>query len=406
MAARKREKRTAAPAPRSATRLLWWTLLLLVWPGAAFALAKFSPYAFGGATYHSNVFYFSGDDEARVFTGDDRQDDRIVHYGAGLDLAYEWGQQKLHASGLARQLDFGHFEQLDHDEYAFDLGFAWKLGSAVDGSFDYDQERRMAPFAERNSTELVLETAREGAARFNLAVTPEWRIESGLIASELQSPLPEFPDFALEEETVALAVKYLGAGLAAWGLASEYGQGEFRGVPGGGDFDETKLELTMDYTVPDLTGLSARAGATRRDAGIGDPRTEFTGALGYYRQLSAKTVFKTGVFRRVESFVGGPTAVLETGAELELNWQASDKTSVFGSYEYAHGEFQQAFADSPGDRIDRTHTVALNLSYKALPWLSIRPNLRHQRRASNVDLESHRASIGGIEFEIRFGGRE
>lgn len=397
-----RGRKAAAPVCHK-PRLPAWSLLILTWPTAAFAVTHFSPYAVGGSTYHSNVFYFSGDDEAAVFTGDDKLDDRIVHYGAGIDAAYEWGQQKLHASGLVKQLDYDHFEALDHDEYLFDLGLAWKLGTAVDGSIDYDQEERMAPFAERNSTELALETAREGAAKFNFAVTPEWRVETALTASELESPLPEFPDFVLEEKAAGLAVKYLGTGLTTWGVAGEFGEGEFRGVPEGGRFDQTKLELTLEYAVPDLTGVGARAGATRREADVGDPRTEFTGAVGYFRQLSAKTVVKAGVFRRVESFVGGPSAVLETGAELELNWQASEKTSVFAAYEYAHGEFQQAFVDSPGDRIDKTQTAVLNLEYRALPWLTLRPNLRHQRRESNVDLESHRASIAGIELEIRFG---
>lgn len=387
--------------PRTSARP--WLLLALAAPGPVAAVGSLVPYGSAQAEYNSNIFALESREQALAQNGDAELSDRVLRYVAGLEGKLSLGQQSLRATVEGRRLDFEHYNRLDHDEYLFSGGVDWKLGSAIDGLLELRQEQRMASFEDRNATALTLETERGARGTANLDITPEWRLEGGLARRELDSPLPDFPAFQLEEDTASLALKYLVLDRLAAGVYAEILQGRFDGVPSAGRFQQQGLALTGDYYIEDFSSIGAVIGITdREDDGGGGGQKALTGELSYHRELTGKTKIDLQVFRRIRSFVGGASSVQEDGASVGLAWQATPKTSAAALYQWTQGSFQDSGGSSENQgRQDEGEIASLKISYQVLPWAAIRPYGGYQSRDSNLAFDSFEAAFYGIELLAR-----
>lgn len=387
-------------------RLLRCAVLALAWPAAAVGELKLDPYLSTQYEYQSNVFSVASRDQAIAQSGDPQRDDSLLRYLAGLEAAYSWSRQKLSALIEGRRLDYQHFGQLDHNEYLVSGTLDWALGNSVDGAIDVRQERRMAAFADRNSSQLTLERERVVKSKAGLLIGPDWRVEGGVARRDLDSPLPGFSDFSLAENSGTLGLKYLGISRLSAGLETTYLDGEYQGITAAPRFNQITGQATALYTVSGLSRLDAAIGYTQRKdrEPDQDKTTAFTGSLGYSRKLSGKTDVNVQVFRRVSSYTAGATSTVDTGAGAGANWQATPKIAVSLNYEWTQSSFQGQALPGSGipDRRDHLQSMAASLSYQPLQWLSIRPYARYQDRSSNFALDSYNGAVLGIEVRARF----
>ena len=377
-------------------------LLALACPLPAAAVGSLVPYGSAQVEYNSNIFALESREQALAQNGDAKRSDRLLRYVLGVEGKLALSQQSLRAKIEGRRVDFDHFGYLDHDEYLVSGGLDWQLSSAVDGLLELSQERRMASFEDRNSTELTLETERVARGTANVDITPEWRLETGLERRELDSPLPDFPDFRLTEDSIGAALKYLLIDRLAAGVHAEYLRGRFDGATNSGRFHQESLALVADYAIEDFSSVGAELGITKRTEGSGGGDQALTGEISYHRELTGKTKVDLQLFRRVRSYVGGASSVTEDGASVGLAWQATVKTSVAGLYQWTHGSFQDsgAASDNTG-RSDKGDIASLKISYQMLPWISLRPYGGYQSRDSNIALNSFEASFVGFEVLAR-----
>lgn len=378
-------------------------LLTLACPLPAAAVGSLVPYGSAQVEYNSNIFALESREQALAQNGDDRLSDRLLRYVLGVEGKLTLSQQALRAKVEGRRVDFDRFGYLDHDEYLLSAGLDWQLSSAVDGLLELGQERRMASFEDRNTTDLTLETERTARATANVDITPEWRLETGLERRELDSPLPNFPDFELTEDTAGVAIKYLLIDRLAAGVYAEALRGRFKGTANSGRFHQESLALVADYSVEDFSSVGAELGITKRtEANGGGGDQALTGELSYHRELTGKTKVDLQVFRRVRSYVGGASSVTEDGASLGLAWQATVKTSVAALYQWTQGSFQDAGAATENSgRSDQGEIASLKVSYQMLPWIALRPYGGYQLRDSNTPLDSFEASFIGFEVLAR-----
>ena len=427
------------PAPRSvlrsrgmaSTRHACYALAALMGSGPLSAGDVLIPYAIVQAEHNSNVFDQSDLEQQQIIppgggptaldillnqlfgtalplpqqsaidSGDTQRDDQILRYIAGIEVKLPLASQRLRAVLEARRLDYSHFNRLDHDEHLVSAGLDWRLNRIIDGLLDYRQERRMAAFSERNSTSLAIEDESITSGSANLQVTPDWRLVGGLRSRQLDSPLPAFPEFSLQERTISAAVKYVGMDSLAAGLLAEYLDGEFEGVPTTGSFDQQSLSFTAEYSASDLSRFGAELGYTQRQDAGSDKQAEVTGAFSYRRELSGKTTADARVFRRVRSFVGAASSVVETGAGVGLAWQPTDRISLLAAYQMSQGSFQDASAAGNGRR-DDDQLASLKLTYQVLPFLALRPYAEYRARDSSTGFDSFDSTITGIELRLRF----
>lgn len=408
-------------------------LTALIWSSAALAAEGdvFTPYGSAGIEYNSNLFALPDDvpaaaqasptvlvDPLLLLLGlappgqppsaapkDPERADTIQRYVAGVELHLPLSEQKLRATLEGRRLQYSHFERLDHNEYLLDVGLDWRLIEILDGMLDYRRERRLGNFADRISTQLLIETEDVASGNFNINLTPEWRLETGLRARNLDTPLPGAPDFTINEKSVSAAIKYLIEETLAAGIYAEYLAGRFEGVPNAANFNQKSGGVSVEYTITGLSRLTAQLGYTSRndESSSEGELSGVTGTLAYHRELSGKTALDVQAFRRVFSYPGGASSVIEIGGGPSLIWKPTEKLSVAGSYLYTQDRFEEASASTPtSNRTDHNQNATLKLTYQILPWMSVRPYAEYRERESSIAFDTYNAEIVGIELNIRF----
>jgi hypothetical protein len=383
-----------------------YAALALTWPAAAIGELRFDPYASSQYEYQSNVFSVANRQQAVAQNGDPQRDDSLLRYLAGLDAIYEWSRQKLSATVEGRRFDYQHFNQLNHNEYLLYTTLDWMLGNRIDGTLSARQDRRMAAFADRTSSQLAMERERAISAKLGALAARDWRVEVGAMRRDLASPLPGFQSFSLAENSGTLGLKYLGISRFSAGIETTYLDGQYRGITDAPRFNEVTAQGTALYIVSGLSRLDAAVGFTqRKDRGPNDMKTTgLTGNLGYVRTLSGKTDVSLQAYRRVSSYTAGATSTVDTGATLAANWQATPKLAISLNYEWTRSSFQGQAVPGSGiaDRRDRLQNSGARLVYQPTVWLSIRPYASYQDRHSNYDLAGYNGAVAGIEVRMRF----
>jgi hypothetical protein len=378
-------------------------VLMLLWSGVAAADDRLVPYASAKIEHNSNIFDLSGREEALQQNGDETLADTVLRYAGGVEVRLPWSKQTLRAVAEARRMEFDHFSRLDHDEHLLSAGLDLHFSPAVEGTVDYRDERRMASFANRDDTELTIETERIGSALAKLSVTPDWRLEVGARWRELESPLPDLPEFGIEETTLHTELKYLAEETLSAGLLLEYLDGEFVGVADSGKFDQQTLALTADYFITGFTRIGAELGYSRRDDSGGGSLSALTGMLGYRRELTGKTTADVQLFRRIQSYVGGASTVVESGIRAGLEWKATEKILLAAGYQWTDGKYESASPSFDNqNRRDDDQLASLKLDYRLLHWLSFKPYYAYQTRDSNIASEDFSTTIAGLEVLARF----
>lgn len=383
----------------------------MAWPLESRAQLDLMPYTAVTYEHQSNLFEVSGRQEAIEQTGSERQDDNVLMYLAGLSSRYQFGQQALSLTAEGRRLEYDYFSNIDHDEHLLGGIFDFKLGSIVDGLVQYRQERRVGNFADIQASELRQQFDRTLSGRIGLAVTPKWRVEAGARRYRSELPLPENPKFQLDESAGQLALQYTGLSHLTAGLLAQYVKGDYTGSADATSYNENSLQLTADYAVADFNTFNLRLGATQRrlsrneDVPGADQRDDrvdgFTGAVGYTRIFSPKTSANFEVFRRIDNFVAGTDALIDTGVSAGVNWQATAKMSLSARYAYTRSDFGNNGLDQ--NRDDRLNNGSFELNYDVLRWLRLRPYVVYRDRDSTSQDDSFSNTLVGLELRAHFG---
>jgi len=373
-----------------------------IWPGLAAAELRFHPYVSAQETYESNVFSAS-DDLLRELRGDTEKSDRIFRGIAGVDGGYDLGLQRLYLQAEGRRFLFDNFSELDHNETLFAGRFHWTAADLVDGTLEASQERRMASFVNRNSTELTLETERQAAASFNVNIGPHWRVETGGRYYRLASPLPDFPDFTLRETSVNGGLKYKTGGPLSTGVLVQYLDGRFSGIPDVPGYHSVSVDGTVDYDFSELSHLSGQAGYTQLRGS--DLQVDgFTGSLLFRRQVTEISELKLQAFRRIEGYLAGANINTDTGWSAGVTWHATVKLRVDADYTYIYSRYEalSPFATISSGRRDLFQIVQGSVAYQFFDWASLRLFGGYRDRDSNVRLERFNDFTAGAELKLEW----
>ena len=393
----------------------------------ALAQAQFVPYVAAQAEHDSNVFDISSAGQALLEYGDTRRDDTVLRYLGGANARYQIGQQTLHATLEGRRFDYLHFSQLNHYEYLLDGGLDWTLSKVLDGAVDFRQERSMTPFSALSAPQLELQTDRSIGARFNLAVTPDWLLLSGIKNHELDAPVQGTPGFGLRENSNHLDLSYLNLKPFSACVYAEYLRGNYVGIIGPDQYNQATLALTATYVISGLSNVSANFGySERKDQTVGPGYMPgYTGSLSYIGKLTEKTRVHLQLFRVISSSAdgsntvaganvstgsgtsgssGGSTgavvgtgAVVASGFNTSVNWQATFKIAVDADYSLTDSTFegQGVTGDVESKRKDQDQVATLRISYRPVQWLRIVPFFSYEDRFS------HQPGLPGERFVDR-----
>ncbi|HEV7135633.1 MAG TPA: hypothetical protein VGN43_03285 [Steroidobacteraceae bacterium] len=385
------------------------------------AATGFSPFATVGYQHDSNVFMRPSSEPPFAAEGITALGDSILDYEAGIDGEADWGPERLTLNASATRSDYDRFSSLNNYAYSFGGDLDWRLSPAVDGTVTYKQSRYMAPFTNTFATGLLLDNERTGNVTGRVLVTPEWRLDLTPELHELDTPLPGFPDFKLNERIGIAGLNYLGFGKLMAGVQFTYDDGRYEGIAAATRYQQRDADLTANYKVSGLSTFSAAAGYSERSseanpaesaptppgifAGYGGnlgKTSSATGALTYQRDLTGKTSVRLSLFRRVDSYAAGANPEIGTGGEVGMTWKADPKIVVNLNYGLTHDQIKGGLVVvNAANRTDRTQNAEFEVKYAALSWLTIRPYVNWNEASSTFKLGNYSALIVGIDVTGR-----
>jgi len=382
------------------------TAVLLLAAGPSLAEVDYTASAIARYEYNSNVFDLQSGFPVPGTTNDFQRSDTLYTYGAALDSAYLWDQQKLFGTFSVNKFEYDHFSMLDHLEYSADGGLNWKLGSTVDGSIEALRDRVQVAFTAVNNSEFVLQTEQRENAKFGVEFIPDWRLEgSGYYRTVDQGYLDE-PALDLTESQGQVAMRYLGlAGLTA-GLSFAYTDGRYTGT--GAEFnpayDQTSVSFVSTYAP---TGRSTFKGALgysdRRSASADNSISGVTGELDYDNQITGKTSAHVALSRLINSYISNTSSEIDSIGNASVKWQATYRLGIALGYTYTYRDLPgQGNAPLGSNRIDHLQYATLNIDFEPFRWLILKPYANYQTRSSNYVSANFNASIVGLYFTVQW----
>ncbi|HTD72631.1 MAG TPA: outer membrane beta-barrel protein [Steroidobacteraceae bacterium] len=336
-----------------------------------------------------------------------RRSDTDYSYGGELDGTYLWGRQELYAIGTARQYNYQHFTDLDHNEYTIDVGMNWKAAEIFDGKLDVLRTRTMVPLYDLTGSTLALalNTTQQETASLGVKVAGDWKLQGSVSHSKGEEPLPGAPELQLTQTTYTGWVNYGGFGDVSLGFGETYVVGDYGGgssATGNPSYRQGTLGFQASYKANPRTTFDGSVGYSRRVSDDGtDNSAGITGAVDVTRQLTPKTSVSLKIDRAINSYY------LNTGSEVDtevvggVNWQATYKLAVSAGYQFTYRDFPSQNNDpTRSNRIDRQQFATLSLSYQPRRWLTIRGYGNYQTRSSNFEGGDYNASIIGISVTV------
>lgn len=405
-------------------RALALALILGAGPAAGVEL-RLTPYAAAQYLDDSNVFRFS--DQVAQVTGTTETADRITRYTGGLDGSVRWQRQTVQYVAERRKYGYEEHPSLDHDEGTLSTTLDSFVGEDFHIAAGARSERRLASFADRRSTEPIIERDRSANAQLTVTLAPMWRVTGGLRGSDLKSPLPAAPalpqpppgagarnaapDFAVRQSAVHAGVLYgienkvnpeIESPLVL-GVQLERETVAFRGLtpqppppPGAqaerfDDYSLLTLAGTATYALSGYSRFDAKAGVSRfsSDAGDADGLPPLTGEIAYARNLSVVTEISARLFSKIQPFAAAASATTDTGVGIGVKWEPIRYWKLFADYSYANSAFTGlgVFAAETSSRTDQVQNASLRLEVPYGQWIFLRLGGNYSERNSRADYD-------------------
>jgi len=366
---------------------------------AAVADSDLSPYAAASYEHQTNPFYQWSGTTAPIAASADS----LIRLRAGLDARLTSSRQTLLASAEVRRFDYRTLTFLGRTEELLDGSYQWHLSSLVDGDVGYRHEHRMVPFEElANTRALLMETEGIATAAVNVTSRAGWRIESRLKRRSLASPRPGVPRLDLDENSIHEAVRHPLKRLSV-GFDGEYLSGTYTGagILGAPRYHQTTLQLAAERRIAQFSTFEGAVGYTWRDETNGAGVSEFTGLVGYRREISSKTSAEIRLRRAINSYVTDAGSEIDTDLALRVVWQPTAKVQVEPSFILMRSVFPGRTFAAESSRHDQYRMMALDIHYQVLDWLALHPYVRHALRSSSVPTFGFDASAIGLELVMK-----
>jgi hypothetical protein len=379
-------------------------LLLAAWP--ALAEVDVTASAIARYEYDSNVFDLQNGFPVPGTTNDFARSDKLYTYGAALDTAYLWDQQKLFGTFTANRFEYDRFTELNHLEYTADGGLNWKLGSNLDGTLEALRDRTMVAFTNVNNAQFVLQTEQKENAKFGVEFIPDWRFEGSGYYRTVDQNYVGALGLNLSESQGQVALRYLGLAGLTGGLSFAYTDGRYSGAEAQFNpaYEQNSVSFISTYAP---TGRSTFQGALgysdRRSGAANNSISGVTGELDYDNQITGKTSAHFAVSRLINSYISNTSSEIDSVASGTLRWQTTYRLGLAAGYTYTYRDLPgQGNAPLGSNRIDHLQYATLNVDFEPFRWLSLKPYANYQVRKSNFVSGNFNATIVGLNFTVKW----
>jgi hypothetical protein len=383
---------------------IWIALAALALPIRAHAQFTGGVSATAQFESNSNVFDVPSGFEPPG-TNNFRRSDTDFAYGADLDGSYKWGRQELFGTLYAKEFNYQHYTDLNHNDYKFDGGLNWKLGDIWDGKLEAARTHNMVPFYELSGSPLALSivTEQKESALIGVKLNSEWRLEGSAYISKADEPIPEAPDLQLTQKSGSMSLEYSGIGHLTSGLTAGYLSGDYDGTNGtiNPSFHQETVAFLANYKLIRTT-VEGQIGYSRRSSDTGiDNTSGLTGLIDFKQQLTPKTSVTARIERTINSYFLNSGSEIDTDASVGVNWQTTYRLAVSAGYTFTYRNFPGQGNNPIGsDRVDIQEDANMAIIYKPQRWLMIKPYASVDTRRSTFIGGHYSSTVFGVTITV------
>jgi exopolysaccharide biosynthesis operon protein EpsL len=401
-------------------RYLLSCFLLLIggMPSKSYAVASpddtLKPFVASNLLYDSNLLRLSDTVDPVSVTGKSDKSDFIKQVRAGFDMDWTISRQHFLIKANANQNWFQNFTKLNYTGWDTQAQWNWQMGNNLNGEIGYSNIQTLGSFAQLNGVVNNLVNYQRSFADAGYLFHPNGKIKFGLFRTEthFDSTSRQFSNNI--EDNAEVNLQYLSPAGSILGLRVLATDGQYpqRQITIGSTQDNAYTRMnyaaTGDWHVNSKTRVDGQVGYTQQNFAHFNVHdfSDITAQLNLNWQATDKTLLALSARRLINQANNQFSSFLLTqGVWFNLTWQSTPKVTLKLPMSYQQ-QLYLGGADSNTigleQQKDNVGNIGFNLMYHPLGSVSIGPVVTYEKRESNFSLRSYTTLSGGADLRVDF----
>jgi exopolysaccharide biosynthesis operon protein EpsL len=393
-------------------------LLLAGMPSKSYAVSSpddtIKPYVASTLLYDSNFLRLSDNVDPVALTGQSDKSEFVKQVKAGFDLDWTISRQHFIVKANVNQNWFQNFTTLDYTGWDTLAQWNWQLGNNLDGEIGYSNAEALGGFGQLNGTLENLINTKRYFANGGYLFHPNGKIKLGVFRTEIDYDAISRQISNNAENNAQADLQYLSPTGSSLGLQVIATDGEYpkRAILPGSTQDNayTRMQyaLTWDWRNNSKTRVDGLVGYVQQNYEHFGFRNfdDIIAQVNLNWQASEKTILDLSARRQVAQTNSlFSSFVLTQGIWFNFNWQSTPKIAVRLPVSYQEQDYLGGGSSSVasfGQQKDKVTNVGLNVMYHPLDSLSIGPVLSYENRDSNNPIASYESKSAGVNLQADF----
>lgn len=387
-------------------------------PSKSYAVASpddtIKPYVASSLLYDSNFLRLSDNVDPVLVTGKSDKSDFIKQVAAGFDMDWTISRQHIIVKANVNQNWFQNFTSLDYTGWNTQAQWNWQMGNNLDGEIGYTNIQALGSFAQLNGILDNLINNQRYFANAGYLFHPNGKIKFGVFRTEYQYDGTSRQFSNNTEDNAELNLQYLSPTGSILGLRVIATDGQYPQRQLTADSTQDNAYTRMNY---DVTWDWHTNSKTRVDGLVGYTQQHYThfGALDFSDivaqlnlnwQASDKTILELSTRRLINQANNQFSSfVLTQGVWFNLTWHSTPKITLKLPMSYQQQQYLGGVGTSTasfGQQKDNVGNIGLNVMYHPLDSISVGPVLSYEKRDSNNPIGSYETKSAGVNLQAEF----
>jgi exopolysaccharide biosynthesis operon protein EpsL len=381
---------------------------------AASADDTIKPYVASNLLYDSNFLRLSDNVDPALVTGRGDKSEFIKQVAAGFDMDWTISRQHIIIRANANQNWFQNFSNFNYTGWKTLAQWNWQMGNNLDGEIGYSNNQTLGSFVQLNSLVDNQQNNQHSFVNAGYLFHPNGKIKFGLFRDERQYDVEGRQVSNNIEDNAELNLQYLsptGSILGARILATDgqYPQREFAvGNTLDNAYTRMNYAATWDWHASSKTRIDGLIGYVQQFHEHLSARdfADIIAELNLNWQASDKALLELSAKREIAQANNlFASFVLTQGVWFNLKWQSTPKIALILPMSYQQQDYLGSTGINTvglGQQKDNVGNVGFNVMYHPLDSISIGPVLNYEKRDSNVPLRSYETKSAGVNLQAVF----
>lgn len=374
----------------------------------------FRPYVASSFLYDNNFLRLSKSVDSVATTGKRDKSDFIKQVTAGFDMDWKLSRQHFIVNANANRSWFQNYTSLDYTGWNTKAQWDWQLGNHLNGEIGYSNIQTLGDFSQLNQLVDNLQNNQRYFGNAGYLFHPNGKINFGVFRTERQYDDPIRQQFSNNiEDNAQLDLQYLSPAGSIWGLQVIATDGQYpqRQLTATSTLDNAYTRMnyaaTWDWRISRKTRVDGFLGYTQQNHKHFGSRNfaDITAELNLNWQASEKTLLQLSTRRLIAQANNQfATFVLTQGAWFDVTWQSTPKITLKLPMSYQQQEYLGGTGNVVGldQQKDNVGTIGFNVMYYPLDSISAGTLLSYEKRDSTDPLRTYDSLSAGVNLQAAF----